>query len=262
MYRLAGSRGFIATLKKMSMNRLLAQLINKWHKNDENRIVAIYGTAGVGKSSYAIQTCLELADVYKGYDPKEWILFKPKDFIDKVTYLYDNNIRVPAIIWDDAGVWLYKFDYQNEFVKGAVKFINVARTVASCIILTTISLNMLVTNLRKMDIMTVKVVRRGHSNTSLAKGYSHVITPNGYRLLKTVFEDEFNRYMPDDVYEWYNRYRRSYVKEAIELMKSSVQTQIDNNIVEYYDILLNDEYKDSDGSNGNNGSIDSTYDSV
>ena len=240
----------------MSMNRLLAQLINKWHCNDESRIVAIYGTAGVGKSSYAIQTCLELASVYK-YDPKEWIIFKPKEFIDKVTYLYDNNIKVPAIIWDDAGVWLYKFDYQNEFVKSAVKFINVARTVASCIILTTPSLNMLVTNLRKMDIVTVKVVRRGHSNTSLAKGYSHVITPNGYRLLKTVFEDEFNRYMPDDVYEWYSKYRRSYVKEAIELMKASVQTQIDNNIVDYYNIMLNGN-KDSAGSNGNNDSTDST----
>ncbi|MEM4323899.1 MAG: hypothetical protein QXK74_08120 [Candidatus Nitrosocaldaceae archaeon] len=222
------------------MHRILAQMIDRWHRNDENKIVLIYGSAGVGKSSYAIQTCIELDAAYH-YGYKDFIIFKPQEFIEKVSYLVDHNIKVPALIWDDAGVWLYKFDYQDDFVKSAVKFFNVARTVASCIILTTISPHMLVSNLKKIDMLTIKIVRRGHNNTSLAKCYRANITPNGYRLLQTVFEDEYPRHMPKEVYNWYSKVRANYVKEALELMKNSLkQTQIDTNLTERYLSLLND----------------------
>ncbi|MCS6768167.1 MAG: hypothetical protein NZ888_06355 [Candidatus Nitrosocaldus sp.] len=245
----------------MNMNRILTQFIDRWHKNDESRLVLIYGTAGVGKSSYAIQTCLELETVYN-YNYKDFIIFKPKEFIDRITYLIDNSIKIPALIWDDAGVWLYKLDYQDEFVKSAVKFFNVARTVVSCIILTTISPHMLVTNLRKMDMLTIKVVRRGHNNTSLARCYSANFTPNGYRLLKTVFEDEFKRHMPDNVYTWYSRLRADYVKEALDLMKKSLkQTQIDNNLEEYYLSLLNEVTKEDVAKypSSNNSTVSNIY---
>lgn len=240
------------------MNSILGQFIDRWHKNDESRVVLIYGTAGVGKSSYAIQTCLELDGIYH-YNYKDFIVFKPQEFIYKISYLIDNNLKIPALIWDDAGVWLYKLDYYDDFVKSAVKFFNVARTVVSCIILTTINPSMLITNIRKMDMFTIKIVRRGHHDTSLARCYHANYTPNGYRLLRTIFEDEFKRHMPDDVYEWYSKMRASYVKEALELMKASLkQTQTVNNLMEHYLYLFNEVREEDAKYTSNNSSTIST----
>lgn len=226
------------------MNRILAQFIDKWYTNDESRIVIIYGTAGIGKSSYAIQTCLELDEKYH-YGFMDYIVFRPQDFIDKVTYLYNHNLRIPALVWDDAGVWLYKQDYLDEFVKSAVKFFNVARTIVSCIILTTISPNMLITGVKKLDAMTIKIVKSGHPKKSLARCYATSYTPTGYRMLKTIFEDEYSRYMPDEIYATYQKMRMKYVKEAIDLMMNSVTNkQIDNNL-SYLMLNFDNGYKEA-----------------
>ncbi|GIU71689.1 MAG: hypothetical protein KatS3mg003_1168 [Candidatus Nitrosocaldaceae archaeon] len=198
--------------------RVLARLIKNWYYNDEFRFVVIYGTGGVGKSSYAIQS---LKQVDKNY--RECIVFKPSEFIDKIRWLREHNKRIPALIWDDIGVWMYNLDFNDPFVKSAVKFFNVARTVVGAIIGTTISLRMLVSNLRAMDMLTIKCVyKRDDKSVSLAKGYVSSMQANLMRLVKLTFEDLYPRFMEDDDYEWYRDIRKRYADEALAKMLKSI----------------------------------------
>lgn len=199
--------------------RQLTKLIRKWHKEGEFRLVLIYGTGGIGKTSYAMQ-CVKQTDP-ENY--RQRFIFPPRQFVDTVSWLKNNNVRIPALVWDDMGFWMYTLDYNDPFVKSAIKFFNVARTVVSCIIGTTTSMKMLTSSVRNMDALTVKVVAaRDNPYTSLAKGYRTSLQPNLMRLVKTVFEDEYPRYMDQDDYQWYRPVRDSYVNEAIRLMQESL----------------------------------------
>lgn len=202
-----------------SQDRQLTKLIRKWYKEGEFRLVLVYGTGGIGKTSYALQ-CV------KQVDPENYrqrFIFPPKQFVDTVTWLKNSDLRIPALVWDDMGFWMYTLDYNDPFVKSAVKFFNVARTVVSCIIGTTTSMKMLTSSVRNMDALTVKIVAaRDNPYTSLAKGYRTSLQPNLMRLVKTVFEDEYPRYMEQDDYQWYRPVRDSYVNEAITLMQESL----------------------------------------
>lgn len=201
-----------------SQERQLTKLIRKWHKEGEFRLVLIYGTGGIGKTSYAMQ-CV------KQVDPDNYrqrFIFPPRQFVDTVSWLKSNRLRIPALVWDDMGFWMYTLDYNDPFVKSAVKFL-LARTVVSCIIGTTTSMKMLTSSVRNMDALTVKVVAaRDNPYTSLAKGYRTSLQPNLMRLVKTVFEDEYPRYMEEDDYRWYRPVRDGYVNEAIRLMQESL----------------------------------------
>jgi len=162
----------------------------------------------------------------KQVDPKGYrhrFIFPPSQFVKTIAWLKENNMRIPALVWDDMGFWLYSLDYSDPFVKAAIKFFNVARTVVSCIIGTTSSIKMLTSGVRSMDAMTIKVVSAtAKEPVSLAKGYRQAIQPNMMRLVKTVFEDEYPRHMDDADYEWYKPVRDGYVNEAIRLMQESV----------------------------------------
>ncbi|AIF83860.1 hypothetical protein NTE_01799 [Candidatus Nitrososphaera evergladensis SR1] len=205
-----------------AQERQLTKLINKWHAENEFRLVILYGTGGIGKTSYAMQTLKQVDP--KGY--RHRFIFPPSQFVQTVTYLRENNMRIPALVWDDMGFWMYSLDYSDPFVKAAIKFFNVARTVVSCIIGTTASMKMLTSAVRNMDAMSVKVVSAtAKEPVSLAKGYRQSIQPNMMRLVKTVFEDEYPRHMEDDDFAWYKPLRDSYVNHAISLMQESIMSR-------------------------------------
>jgi len=200
-------------------DRQLTKLIRKWYHEGEFRLVLIYGTGGIGKTSYALQ-CLKQVDPVHY---RQHLIFQPQQFVSIVTWLKNHNMRIPALVWDDMGFWMYSLDYNDKFVRSAVKFFNVARTVVSCVIGTTNSLKMLVSSVRNMDTLTVKVTAvRDNPYTSLAKGYRMSIQPNFNKYVRTVFEDEYPRYLEDNDYEWYKPTRDSYVNDAIRLMKESL----------------------------------------
>lgn len=202
--------------------RQLTTLIKKWHKENEFRLVIVYGTGGIGKTSYAMQTVKQVDPEYY----RQRFIFPPSQFVQTIAWLKERNLRIPALVWDDMGFWMYSLDYSDPFVKAAIKFFNVARTVVSCIIGTTASMKMLTSAVRNMDAMTVKVISAtAKEPVSLARGYRQSIQPNMMRLVKTVFEDEYPRHMDDDDFAWYKPMRDSYVNHAISLMQESIMSR-------------------------------------
>ncbi len=51
---------------------------------------------------------------------KPWVVFKPEEFLDKVLEVDE---REKALIWDDAGYWLFSLDWYEPFVKAVSRWI-------------------------------------------------------------------------------------------------------------------------------------------
>lgn len=168
-----------------------------------------------GISGYAIQTLLQLYD--GDFEKvKSLIVFTPQEYIRVLKMIKHEK----ALLWDDAGYWLYAQDFNVPFVKQAVKYINVARTKLSALILNTPSISMLVKKIRTMDSIVVKIVkanRDGYDRMRLAKGYRNAMHPTGRKYVTQIFEDSFSKYMPTDFYLWYKPIRDYYADIGLDI---------------------------------------------
>ena len=131
---------------------ILAQKINAEYMSYGFFGLVVQGKQRIGKSSYTQQSlaesCGEWAKLYvkslkresvvcvkRNYGAvKRWVVFKPEEFLD-LTLLVETKSR--AVIWDDAGYWLFALDWYEEFVKAVSKFMQLAGTLFGAIILTT-----------------------------------------------------------------------------------------------------------------------------
>jgi adenosyl cobinamide kinase/adenosyl cobinamide phosphate guanylyltransferase len=76
--------------------------IQKAIKEDAFLGCVVYGPMRVGKSSYAMQ-CLH--QVYGNWeDVASHTVFRLEDMIHQIERAMDTNSKIPALLWDDAGV--------------------------------------------------------------------------------------------------------------------------------------------------------------
>jgi len=61
-------------------------------------------------------------------------VFKPEEFLNLILTV---NEKQQAVVWDDAGYWLFALDWYEEFVKAESRFMQLAGTLFGAIILTT-----------------------------------------------------------------------------------------------------------------------------
>lgn len=183
--------------------------------------IVSYGEWAAGKSSFAIQVLKEL---YPGEEWKKYLVFKPEHFLDLVDGLAERGERVPLIVWDDAGLWLYALDWNDPRVKSVVKFLNVLRTIMAGLILTTPAIDMIVTKIPHIEGMRIaKTVRAEGTNHDLRvlRAYRNTFMPWGKRYVRMDWEDPFNVMLPNEDYNWYEPIRNRYAKEAIQLMREA-----------------------------------------
>ena len=183
--------------------------------------IVSYGEWGAGKSSFAIQVLKEL---YPGEEWKKYLVFKPEDFLNLVDGVVSRGERVPCVVWDDAGLWLYALDWNDPRVKSVVKFLNVLRTVMGGLIMTTPAIDMIVTKIPHIEGMRIaKTTRVGGANKDmrLLQAYRNTFMPWGKRYVKVDWQDPFNVMLSREDYGWYSPIRNHYAKEAIELMRSA-----------------------------------------
>ncbi|MEM0488988.1 MAG: hypothetical protein QW707_07315 [Candidatus Bathyarchaeia archaeon] len=213
----------------------ISQLMEANHYRNQFGLFIIYGQQGVGKSVYTILALKEL-----GLDWKNHLYFRPEEFLARVRHAYLTRQKLKALAIDDAGFGLFAYNWNKPFVKAFVKFLNVARTIMSNMILTTPNPSMLVRKITTLDAYFVKVMKDGtpERNTPylrLAKGYRNIMLPSGQRMVKLHFEDRFKAYLPDDEYREYLEYRYGYVGDSLdELMRSlpSLYTNVSNNTIQ------------------------------
>lgn len=214
------------------LNFALSRKIEKaWWANDLVGLI-LYGGWNVGKSSYALQVLMDLWHDPKGKRLDEWrdyMTFKPEHFVALNSWLLLRGEKARMQIWDDAGLWLFALDWSDPKIKGAIKFLNVAKTTAAGLVLTTPSPEMIMKkalSIEGINIGKVTKLVEKTDNWRRTKIYRNNVAVWGKRTVKQVVEDDFNKKLPDHVWEWYDPLRRSYAKEAIKLLIKAYELDI------------------------------------
>ena len=238
---------------KGSFRYALAQEMNHaWYTNSLVGLV-LYGAWNVGKSSYCIKVLMDLWDDPKGNRLDEWkhyIVFKPEHYTALNLYLMSKGEKAKMEIWDDAGLWLYALEWADNKVKGAVKFLNVAKTTSAGLVLTTPTPKMIVKKVMDIEGINIGKVTRatGASQTlRIAKVYKNSMDIIGKHRINTYLEDPFNVMLPDHVWEWYNPLRVGYAKEALSMLAKAHGVDVDftrfNSVAEAFDYILREGVK-------------------
>lgn len=199
------------------------------HKNNECQNFIIYGPLGVGKSSYALQILME---IYKTKDPeilKQYFFFSPVEFLRALRRFKE---QIPALVWDDAGVWLYYLDFHSPVVKSIAKMMQLIRTKTSSVIFTTPTPTLILGKLRSFpQTVTIKVVKnaggeqwgRPLRDLRTAKAYRAWLLPDLQKLrIKKLYEDTFGVYLPTPLYNWHIQERAGYIRQIEEEIEKNL----------------------------------------
>ena len=206
------------------MSSITVDIINSLYDNDEFKPIIITGGHGYGKSVYAMKVAAQVLSANGNPNwsaVKDNIVFHPKEFLKLAT---SQRKRRPLLIWDDAGYWLNALDFNNPFVKSVGKYLQVVRSDYGCIIFTCIDVDDVLKKVRGIsNSVMIKIIKDSDAtkpHRRIARGYRYWKSPDGSRFgRRTIFEEHFNKRMPDDVYnEWYRPLRNSYAKQAKSLM--------------------------------------------
>jgi len=217
------------------------EFIKRKYEHNEAAPLTIYGAMGVGKSAYAAEILAEYLSEYNEIDsPKDWesvkdyIVFRPSDFMEKIMKLEEGE-RVPAIIWDDAGLWLHALDFNKKFVKWVGKWATAMRSDIGVLILTTPKQNWIAKKVRTLPGGKLTKITKGQGDVivdgknygsyqRIARTYNPWQSPDSSRSgTKAIYEDEFSKMFPDDFYDWYQPKRNKYVTIAKKLMFKALQ---------------------------------------
>jgi hypothetical protein len=211
---------------------------------EEFKLMTVYGALGYGKSTYALKVVVDVLlhwfrNTIKGLEVdnpdrrdnawelvKQLIVFHPKQFFEKLKAIRKIGVRIPALLWDDAGLWLYALEWNDPFIIRVGKYMNVARTWLASLLMTTPSPDYIFKKIRKfpqsfnLSIIKTTGNKRGmNAFRRQAKAYLqyyHII--KGYRIKGVVYRDNFTCLMPDKFYAWYKPLRDSYEELAFNLM--------------------------------------------
>lgn len=203
---------------------VLASMINRWYYHDEFKPVIVYGQMRIGKSSYALKVARE---VYGDWETvKKYVVYTPQEFLDKCL---NTTFKKPLLIWDDAGLWLFAYDYiRDPLLPAIIKYLNVAGTQWATIIFTTPTTQMLVKRIRTLPhTVTIKIIKNkdeGNKKLRIARAYVRWVSPDTKRHgVRKIFEDHFDAMLPNDFYNWYYPMRQKYVNVALDMIREIIQ---------------------------------------
>lgn len=206
--------------------------INRCYYADECDIYLIYGPLGFGKSSYALKV---LAELYGSYEKaKEYIVFHPEDFVNRCLSMSAKGQREKAIVWDDAGYWLFYMKHTDPLVQAVEQYFNVARTNWAAIILTTPTPSWVIHKIRYFpQHISIKIIKansdlRREKKNRIAKAYQQWVAPDfKHSGVRSRYADTFDAMLPKKFYwEWYKPLRDSYAREATENMKRALEQSL------------------------------------
>ena len=220
------------------MGFITSALIQKALHNNECRNFIAYGPLGYGKTSFALQVLME---VYGTQDPdilSKYFFFDPKEFLAKVTKF---KKQVPAVAWDDAGVWLYYMDFQSGLIKSVSKLMQLIRTRTASVIYTTPTPTLILGRLRNFpQTTTLKISKIGgeprpnyKNNMRRVTAYQSYLLPDLHKQrVRKLYVDDFSCMLDQDVYEWYTEERRGYIEQIEEQLQGelpdSLKDQVEN----------------------------------
>ena len=224
-----------------STNKILECL----YPPEEFKLMTCYGPLGYGKSALALKIIVDVLKHWYAHsvldisDPiekehqawelvKQLIVFHPEQFFKKLEEIrkVGDGERIPALCWDDAGLWLYALDWNDPFIIRVGKYMNVARSRLGSVIMTTPTPDYIFKKIRKfpqaINLSIYKVTgKKTGSGPYLRQAKAYLQYYNivkGYRVRGPIYYEDFSCLMPDWFYEWYKPLRDAYEKIALDMM--------------------------------------------
>ncbi len=203
----------------------VTEQILKAHREKGFVAMEIFGPQGIGKTTYALKTLHQVYEqIYTQYKipgdswekALEMTFFDVEDFIP---YLIEARVKrkvIPAVLFDDAGIWLEKYAWRQDDIRGFVKLYKMIRTFVSGIIFTTPSPEDIVKNVREKAWFQIKIAKGGQNQVGNRRGkamlYQYEVRKVGDSLKGVVREkaiDFFSIRLPNHVFEKYEKMRVS-----------------------------------------------------
>jgi len=202
----------------------LVEAIRSWYRNNELRIVIVEGYQGVGKSVYSLLIASEVYGTNSWSELCKYYVYRPDEFLQNIS---KKRSKSPLLVWDDAGNWLHSQDYQKKRVVETCKYFQVARPQWGCILLTCVDAEDIVSRIRNMNnrilVQVMKNSSQREPDRRLARIFTRWKSPDKTRKGEENKIDE-NFYLhncPRSLYDPYESYRNSFVRQAIKEIASS-----------------------------------------
>ena len=104
------------------------KILDAFYPPEEFYIFITYAPLGFGKSTYDLKAAAEvlqyvyhLSEEEAWEKVKEFMIFHPAHFFQKIEEISNTRYkRVPFIIWEDMGLWLYALDYRDPFIEAFI----------------------------------------------------------------------------------------------------------------------------------------------
>lgn len=205
--------------------------ILRLYEDNEFKVIIVTGDHGYGKSSYANRLIAETYSLdgitanWKLTLFKKHLGFHPVNVVDQWLGM---RKRDRAFHWDDAGLWLNAMDYQDAFVIAVGKYLQVARTDWGCLVFTAIDRDDIFSKLRNLrNAIVVEIVKNSdkqHPHRRKAIAYRFWKSRSGSRKgTNNLWEENFNCYVPEKFYSWYQPLREKYAYLAKQQMRHFLQ---------------------------------------
>ncbi len=199
---------------------VLTKIIERAFRNNGFEVIVIQGQQGVGKTTYAIKV---LSELYCRETALNYVFFDVKQSFPIIRECLRYRKRVKCLCYDDAGVWISKYDFLKEDRQLFVKFLEVARTVTGAVIFTVPTYRLLLRALREMCWIHVHI-RKSKQGEREAHIYRFTWTPTGKFVVKEIGVDTFVPKLDHDIYVKYQEMRRLFVEKVFMDLQVAIQT--------------------------------------
>lgn len=184
----------------------------------------VQGPQGIGKTTYAM---LILYEIYRDWDlVLHYTVFDPRDVLGELEYCLARGKRIPAVLFDDAGIHLSKYLYSvdPELAATINALFNMARTVVAGVIMTSPDMDVLKELRKKSWWVGEPIALHGRDRPERAvKLYYKRILVSGKVCHKPVALDRYRLdQVPPEVRREYDLKRRLALKPVIQRLREKL----------------------------------------
>ncbi|ACZ35793.1 DnaA-like protein [Betafusellovirus yellowstonense] len=197
----------------------------------------VFGKQGSGKTTYALKVARDVFWKLNNLENKDdaWdyvrnaYFFELPNALDKIQDAIDNDYRIPLIIFDDAGIWMSKYVWYEDYMKVFYKIYALIRTRVSAVIFTTPSPEDIAFYLREKGWYQIRVTMVNRNKmiaraTLYAKDFGRNTSGEIVTQVKTKALDFFKVQIPDNIYKEYMQRRKETERKLLEELRKTLST--------------------------------------
>ncbi len=207
-----------------------AVMIRQAYRYGQGLGFVVHGPRGIGKTTWSIKVAARCIGTIEEPDfegVKRWLIFTPQEFCNMINKTYNTQI---VLVWDDAGYWINRLFWYEQFVREALRYMTLQRTQFTAIIFSTPSLTLIPNKILQLeDVFRVKIIKVEDATNCVKRWrmafikkpwYSDDFKKHGVSLQ---YPERFSGLMPDDFFEWYQPVRQKYVMMAAKRIQDTLR---------------------------------------